>query len=116
MKSRNVGESDEPNDPHRYDNLTRMKIVLPVGKQKAWECYPQWHCLLVPHEMRGKGRDRRGLGICLARTRFREVRGQVLGGEAFRDTTKVEEPSDTTLLFTRSHDDSYAGGGIPKDS
>src|SRR2546422_11749953 len=32
-----LGRADDENDPHRRDNLTKMKMVLPVGKQRAWE-------------------------------------------------------------------------------
>jgi len=115
-QSKRVGRTDDENDPHRRDNFTKMKLVLPVGKQKAWELIAtpkgiaSWH-----PPLRGKGGDRRNLGILLARRHLRKLRSQILGGKAFCDSTALEGRSDTPLLSARSIDDPYPSGRVPSN-
>jgi hypothetical protein len=44
------------NDPHRYGRLTKMKMVLPVGKKKAWRLITSRRgiCSWFPFNVEGK--------------------------------------------------------------
>jgi len=55
-QSKRVGRTDDENDPHRRDNFTKMKLVLPVGKQKAWELIATPKGIASWHPLRCEGR------------------------------------------------------------